>query len=131
MATPIPYGWFGRLWRCWKMSLLRRNPSQEAIGISALFSQNLTTNPIDLYYVMWFFSNAWIEGVFIEYKMNPNPIDGLLELLVQLREWKLLFFSGFALLSILSHECARVQMRCRMLNLLLKLKSDGFACIFT
>jgi hypothetical protein len=68
------------------MPLLRRNPSQEAIGISALFSQNLTTIPIDLYYVMWFFSNARIEGVFIEYKMNPNPIDGLLELLVQLRE---------------------------------------------
>jgi hypothetical protein len=117
--------------------VLRKNLSQEAARIYAIFSYNLATNPIDFYYVMWLSPNARIEGVFIEYKRNLNPICDLLEHLAQVGEGKLFSFYGLCLVvnfaagmrsSLLDVRSSVLPYR--MLNLLLKL-SDGFACIFS
>jgi len=68
-------------------------------NFEALFSLKLATNPIDFYSLLWHTLKARIKGLFIEYKSNPSPICGLLGLLVQVGEVKLLSFSDFAFLS--------------------------------
>jgi len=68
-------------------------------NFETFFSLKLAINPIDFYFLLWHTLKARIKGLFIEYKSNPSPICGLLGLLVQVGEVKLLSFSDFAFLS--------------------------------
>jgi hypothetical protein len=85
----------------------RKIHPKKLLDFEALFSLKLATNPIDFYSLLWHTLKGEIKGLFIEYKSNPSPIRGLIELLVQVGEGKLFPFLNLPCYQDLSLDYAR------------------------